>query len=384
MAPVRSKAALAQPARLEGDLRAVGADLVALLSHVPGWRAADGVVDASQATLRQLGGAMSNHVFRLTSSRAGAQPLLLRIYGCAAEGSDADAAALFSRAAEVATAEAVAALGVGPNVFVSFRNGRLEELLDAAPLSAPAMRSPAVASAVAAELARFHAGAAACGRLGGGACALWPRLRRWLALARDAAASQPPGAARDALRARLDAQPAALDALEATLAPWAASGAPGAATVFAHADLQHNNILALAHPSTSVALVDYEYALRAPAAFDIGNHFCEWAADYADDAPGGMLNYPERYPGRAAREAFCAAYLGAGATAAHAAALAAAADAHALASHVHWALWGVVQSRASSVDFDFIAYAHARFDELDRHVARLQAEAAEAAEAAGA
>lgn len=319
--------------------------------------------------------------FAAQSARPGAPPLLLRLYGTPSTG-EAAARALFSRASEVAVAEATAALGAGPRVFALFANGRLEEFLPGEPLSAPAMRTPAVAAAVAAQLARFHVAATA--RLGGD-CDLFSRLSDWHAKALVAAAARPPGAD---LMQRLAETPARLEALRQAMAPWAASGKPGSGTVFAHADLQHNNILLLnnsgAEQSTAVhvALVDYEYALRAPAAFDIGNHFCERAADYAE-APldgGGMLNYPLRYPGAAERVAFCAAYLAAlpggdTADAAAAEALADAADAAAAASHAVWALWGVCQAVSSSIDWDFLGYARQRFDAWDAHAARRAAQA---------
>ena len=341
------------------------------------------------------------------STRAGAPPLLLRLYGSlddaeeapSGSGSGGAAAAaatpsspaparLFSRDGEVRCAEAVAALGLGPPCFVLFANGRLEGYLDGSPLFAPEMRTPRVADAVAVAMARFHA--AATPALGA-PCALFVRMRAWLAAACAAADAQPPGAVRDAWRQRLAGMPAQLEALEARLAPWAASGAPGAGTVFSHNDLQHNNILRMHSRKAgadgdadgiNVALIDYEYALSAPVAYDIGNHFCEWAADYADSPldGAGMLAYAARYPSKAQREAFCAAYLAAlpaagAVAAADAAALAAAADAHALASHLLWGFWGVIQERASSVDFDFLGYATARFDEAITHAARLEAEA---------
>lgn len=429
MPPVRSASTLAQPARLGGDARAVGADLLQLLCAVPGWAAVPGApVAAEEVALAQLGGAMSNHIFRVQarpsrgrcvraaalpwglpdgcvsfrrqSAREGAPPLLLRLYGsldsaregptCGAEGSAAAPARLFSRDAEVRCAEVVAALGLGPRCFVLFANGRLEEFLDGSPLLAPAMRSPRVLRAVAAALAAFHAHTTP--RLGG-PCALFARLRSWLAAAQDAARAQSLGAARDAWLDRLAAMPRQLAALEARLQPWGASGKAGSGHSFSHNDLQHNNILRM-HSTAGdavneavpieIALIDYEYALPAPIAYDIGNHWCEWAADYAD-APLdglGMLAYKERYPSRAQREAFCAAYLaalpgggagsdGSGCEAA-AAALARAADEHALASHLLWGFWGVIQARASSVDFDFLGYATARFDEADAHARRLE------------
>ena len=57
---------LLQPAHLAGDLRLPGGDLLDLLSRIPGWAAApDGAVPVADITLTQLGGAMSNHIFRL-------------------------------------------------------------------------------------------------------------------------------------------------------------------------------------------------------------------------------------------------------------------------------------------------------------------------------
>ena len=57
--------ALAQPAHLAGDARAPGGDLLALLARIPGWAAPVAAVPAADVTLTQLGGAMSNHIFRL-------------------------------------------------------------------------------------------------------------------------------------------------------------------------------------------------------------------------------------------------------------------------------------------------------------------------------
>jgi choline/ethanolamine kinase len=174
----------------------------------------------------------------------------------------------------------------------------------------------------------------------------------------------------------------------------------------------NRNVLALR--TGGVCLIDYEYACAAPAAYDIANHYCEWAADYAE-APAdgsGMLAYRERYPNAAQRTAFAAAYLAArrvqdvgqrgkpdapasdGGAAPHAReapagcadggsrslehdalALARAADRYAAASHALWGLWGLVQARHSSVaGFDFSGYARARFEEMEQHAERLAAE----------
>jgi len=54
-------ATLGQPAEQEGALRCAAPELLALLALVPGW----GACVASDVTVRQLGGAMSNHIYRV-------------------------------------------------------------------------------------------------------------------------------------------------------------------------------------------------------------------------------------------------------------------------------------------------------------------------------
>jgi ethanolamine kinase len=55
--------------------------------------------------------------------------------------------------------------------------------------------------------------------------------------------------------------------------------------VFAHNDLLAGNIVVQGTGADGVELVafiDYEYAMAAPAAFDIASHFAEWAGFECD------------------------------------------------------------------------------------------------------
>lgn len=46
--------------------------------------------------------------------------------------------------------------------------------------------------------------------------------------------------------------------------------------------------------AAGVCLIDYDYVTTAPVAFDIANHFCEWAADYHSGAsPPHLLRYSQ-------------------------------------------------------------------------------------------
>lgn len=58
-----------------------------------------------------------------------------------------------------------------------------------------------------------------------------------------------------------------------------------------------------------VSLIDYEYSGYNPRGYDVGNHFCEWMADYATAEPHALKL--ERYPTMEERQTFCRAYLGA-------------------------------------------------------------------------
>lgn len=58
-----------------------------------------------------------------------------------------------------------------------------------------------------------------------------------------------------------------------------------------------------------LSLIDYEYAGYNPRGFDLGNHFCEWMADYATAEPH-VLDL-DKYPSIEERRRFCGAYLSA-------------------------------------------------------------------------
>jgi thiamine kinase-like enzyme len=54
-------------------------------------------------------------------------------------------------------------------------------------------------------------------------------------------------------------------------------------------------------------VIDFEYAGYNTRGFDIGNHFCEWAADYHSEQPWIMNN--DKYPTKAEQLNFLEAYM---------------------------------------------------------------------------
>lgn len=122
--------------------------------------------------------------------------------------------------------------------------------------------------------------------------------------------------------------------------------------VFAHNDLLLGNVI-YEEATDRVAFIDYEYAAHNYQAYDIGNHFTEFAGidsiDYA------------RYPDREFQSEWLRVYLAAFHGVEQAEVddrevdrLYGVVNAFALASHYFWAVWGLIQTEHSTIDFDFV------------------------------
>eukprot|EP00741_Cyanophora_paradoxa_P022122 tig00021434_g21354.t1 len=271
--------------------------------------------------------------------------VLVRVFGANTE-------VLIDRAKELEVLLSLSRRNLIPRVYGAFRNGRLEEYVPYRSLRPEEMADPALAPLIARSLARLHrtdvplpAGDA-----------LWSTIQRWLEIARGCefvrddqraalAAVDLPAVAREVadLRAKLAAVPSPL--------------------VFAHCDLLSGNILL--HDGTKhMYIIDYEYGMRAPRGFDIGNHFQEYAGFECDYL---------RYPDREAQYRFFRPYLleatGREATEAELDQMYTEVTRWGLLAHVYWGVWAVVQARHSAIDFDYLSYAKLRLDEYRRQKA---------------
>lgn len=123
--------------------------------------------------------------------------------------------------------------------------------------------------------------------------------------------------------------------------------------------------------------MDLEYAGWNFRGFDLGNHLCEYASDFLQPPPAAphQLDFA-RFPSPARRRAFARAYLGKDGNGAgdgdndEVSALVREMEGFALASHLYWGVWGLVQARISAIaGFDFAAYARQRLDEFAKGMA---------------
>lgn len=111
-----------------------------------------------------------------------------------------------------------------------------------------------------------------------------------------------------------------------------------------------------------IAFIDYEYAVPCPAAFDISNHFAEWAGYECDHS---------MVPNKPIRHEFLKEYLSSfnahsdkalpEATALEF--LEAEVDRYRGMPGLYWGIWALIQAQISLIDFDYASYAEIRLGE---------------------
>ncbi|KAG4383976.1 hypothetical protein GLYMA_13G189900v4 [Glycine max] len=303
----------------------------------------ENVVDINALQVIPLKGAMTNEVFQIkwqTTAGESSRKVLLRTYG---EGTGI----FFDRDVEVTTFEFMSKSGQGPSLLGRFANGRIEEFINARTLSASDLRDPSISALIAAKLKEFHD----LDMPGPKTVNLWDRLRNWLSEAKRLCSPE------EAEAFHLDTMDKEISALENFLSDTHQR------IGFCHNDLQYGNIM-FDEESSSVTIIDYEYANYNPVAYDIANHFNEMAANYHTDTPH-VLDFT-KYPDLEERRRFAHAYLsssGEQPSDTEVEQLLDDIEKYALANHILWGVWGIISEHVNKIDFDYKEYAKQRLQE---------------------
>ncbi|XP_067914996.1 ethanolamine kinase 1 isoform X2 [Heterodontus francisci] len=135
----------------------------------------------------------------------------------------------------------------------------------------------------------------------------------------------------------------------------------GSPIVLCHNDLLCKNII-YNEKEGYVKFIDYEYAGYNYQAFDIGNHFNEFAGVNEVD----YSLYPDKNVQLQWLKSYLEALkeykgLSAEVTDKEVEVLYFQVNLFALASHFFWGLWALIQAKYSTIDFDFLGYAVVRF-----------------------
>nr|XP_047927179.1 ethanolamine kinase 2 [Anser cygnoides] len=276
--------------------------------------------------------------------------VLVRIYGRKTE--------LFvDRETELRNFQVLRAHGCAPDLYCAFQNGLCYEFLPGIALGPDHVRDPHIFRLVAQEMARVHA-IHANGSLP--KPILWQKLHKYLTLVKMDLSPKVPNPS-------LHQDVPSLETLEHELA-WMKETLSqlGSPVVLCHNDLLCKNII-YNRTQEQVRFIDYEYTGYNYQAFDIGNHFNEFA---------GVKEVDYRlYPSKETQLQWLRSYLqaykqltqgeqggtGPAVSDEELEALYVQVNKFSLASHFLWACWGLIQDKYSTIDFNFLRYAKLRF-----------------------
>ncbi|NXJ88620.1 EKI2 kinase, partial [Corythaixoides concolor] len=267
--------------------------------------------------------------------------VLVRVYGRKTE--------LFvDRETELRNFQVLRAHGCAPDLYCVFQNGLCYQFLPGIALGPDHMRDPHIFRLVAQEMARVHA-IHANGSLS--KPILWQKLHEYLTLLKT---DLSPKVSNPSLQQDVPS----LEMLERELA-WMKEtlSQVGSPVVLCHNDLLCKNII-YDRAQEHVHFIDYEYTGYNYQAFDIGNHFNEFAGvkevDYClypskDTQLQWLHSYLQAY--KQLTQGDCG---GAGVSEEELEALYVQVNKFSLASHFLWACWGLIQDKYSTIDFNFL------------------------------
>jgi choline kinase len=187
--------------------------------------------------VQKVSGSMTNAVFFVYGTAA--PTLLLRIYGPSSGN-------LISRPRELHTLHILSSkYGIGPRVYGTFENGRIEEYFDSTTLTAPDLRDPEISRWIGARMAELHSVDADAVEGHGWEIAAKKNILSWLSPASDVLALENmPQEAREAIdieRFKVEWE---------SYLKWLSTrddASKGSRRVFSHNDAQYGNLLRVKH-----------------------------------------------------------------------------------------------------------------------------------------
>ncbi|KAF9107442.1 hypothetical protein BGX29_006309 [Mortierella sp. GBA35] len=273
------------------------------------------VTDHRSLTLFRISGAMTNCIFQVTGPPstipAGStynpsdetilspkpRRVLLRVYGIGLES-------LISRNDELKWLQNLSTMEIGPSLLGIFKNGRFEEYVESTTLTKDDIRHPRTSRHIAHRMCELHNIVNVFPPPEGCIPQTQENIARWIPLAREAIekiCSKDPS--KRAVIDEFDFEKFLVE-VDEVHRDLTAVHSP---LVFAHNDTQYGNILKTTDGSGELVVIDFEYAGYNTRGFDIGNHFCEWTADYHSDIPSVL--HPDRYPTKEEQLNFLEAYM---------------------------------------------------------------------------
>ncbi|CAM6087517.1 unnamed protein product [Calypogeia fissa] len=301
-------------------------------------------IDETTFGVSTITGGITNLLLKVWVDGKGVSPdtVTVRIFGANTE-------AVIDRNRELQALCHLSLAGFGAQLIGLFENGMVQSFIVASTLTPPELSKPRLAAHIAKELRRFHEAEVPGSR----EPQLWVDIGKFTdeasTVSFDDHSKQKTYDTISfiELREEIQALKKSCDCLEAPL-------------VFAHNDLLSGNIM-YNEDTDTLHLIDFEYSSYSYRGYDIGNHFNEYAGFDCDYS---------LYPKKEAQYHFFRHYLHSDspnkATETELESLYVETNVYALASHLYWAVWAIVQARFSSIDFDYLGYFFLRYNEYKK------------------
>ena len=278
--------------------------------------------------------------------------VLVRVYGVMTE--------LFvDRKAEIRNIILMSQKGFGGELYATFSNGLAYQYVEGDILNMDSCRNPEVFPEVAKTVARMHRDASE-GSEKAEAC-IWKKIGQFLELSPDEFPNAEMNARYKENVFSKAQRKAEIDELRVVLEKL------GSPIVFCHNDLLLANIV-VQQPANRIQFIDYEYGDFNYQAFDIADHFCEFAGLDPQN-----MDYAKLYPDKEFQTKWLRIYLekffeneNREVSSEEVESLYKIVNKFALLVRLFWGTWALVQEDISEIDFDFLGYAILIFDEYKR------------------
>ncbi|BEI79927.1 hypothetical protein CcaverHIS002_0104560 [Cutaneotrichosporon cavernicola] len=241
------------------------------------------------------------------------QTLLLRVYGVSTDQ-------LISRDEELRILHVLSeTYGLGPRMYGTFANGRVEQFFPSRALVPAELREPLIARGIARRMRELHsADLHLLGYNEGRETEpqVWKCVNDWIEPAQEIlSVLEGIGGKWEVWVAQFGLHKLR-EELDAYRQWVTAQPDKGKGVVFSHNDTQYGNLLLLdaeipagMAPHHKYIVVDFEYAAPNCRGYDIANHFHEWRANYHDPVAPHLLHGHGDYPTLEQRQDWYRAYL---------------------------------------------------------------------------
>ncbi|XP_066906941.1 ethanolamine kinase 1 isoform X1 [Halyomorpha halys] len=299
-----------------------------------------------QVSFKTFTDGITNKLIGCWTKKSPKEIILIRMYG---KNTDL----LIDRKAETRNFKLLQKAGFAPQLYAIFGNGLAYEYIHGEILTVETVRAPSIYPLVATMLAKIHK----INNQDSQKPILWDLMKQYLKLVPETFSNP------EKQRLYSEKFPDGIEVLHSEMLFFEEKLSHSSSkVVFCHNDLLLANII---HDQGKVTFIDYEYAGCNYQAYDIGNHFTEFAGVSSVD----YSNYPSPDFQHAWLKIYLQEFNSNGNSTARVTneeikELYIQVNKFALVTHLLWATWALVQAELSSIDFDFISYAATRMEEL--------------------